>query len=102
MCTIRPRRAAALLAVLALLLVALPAAAAPERTAANEPGLGVPLLDSLAAWFAALWPGSGQASEPESIWEALGSVGDPNGAPESASNVPTVTPQLRSETDPDG
>ncbi len=99
--TIRPRRAAALLAVLALLLVALPAAAAPERTAANEPGVGVPLLHSLAAWLTALWPGSGQAPELESAWEALGAGLDPGGAPQPSSGLLTVAPQLGSDADLD-
>jgi len=127
--TIRPRRAAALLAVLALLLAALPAAAAPNRTATNEPGVGVPLLDALTAWLAALWPGTGSPSTPESVWEALGgvldpdgapqlasapapepqsisealgSVLDPGGAPQSASDLPTATAQLGPDADPDG
>jgi len=100
--TTRPRRAAALLAVLALLLAALPAAAAPDRAAANETGQGVPMLHSLAAWLAALWPGTAPAPEPESVWEALGSALDPGGAPQPESGLPTATPQLGSVADPDG
>jgi len=100
--TIRPRRAAALLAVVALLLAALPAAAAPGRAAPNQTGVGVPLLHALAAWFADLWPGTGSAPEPESVWEALGSVLDPDGAPQPESDLPTATPQLGSVGDPDG
>jgi hypothetical protein len=100
--TIRPRRAAALLAVLALLLAAGPAAAAPDRTAANEPGVGSPLFDTLATWLAALWPGTGPPPAPQSVREALGSDLDPNGAPQPVNGDPTATPQLGPILDPDG
>ena len=115
--TIRPRRVAALLAVLALLLTALPAAAAPERPVASEPGVRVPLVHALAAWFAALWPGSDPPAAPQSVWEELGPDADPGGAPQSVweelgsgldpggapqpeSDVPAATPQLGPVADP--
>jgi hypothetical protein len=102
--TIRPRRVAALLAVLALLLAGLPAGAAPptDRTAASEPGVGVPLLHDLAVWLAALWPGFGSPAAPQSVWKALGAGLDPGGAPQSESDVPTALPQLGPVADPDG
>jgi len=100
--TIRPRRVAALLAVLALLLTALPAVAAPDRPMASEDGVRVPLLHTVAAWLAALWPDSGPPAAPQAVWEALGSAADPGGAPEPANSVPTATPQLGSGLDPDG
>ena len=117
--TIRPRRVAALLAVLALLLTALPAAAAPERPVASEPGVRVPLVHALAAWFAALWPGSDRPAAPQSVWEELGPDADPGGAPQSvweeigsgldpdgapvpASSEPVVTPRPGSDLRPSG
>jgi len=103
--TIRPRRVAALLAVLALLLTALPAAAAPQTTdrpVASEPGVRVPLVHALAAWFASLWPGSDPPAAPESVWEELGPDLDPYGAPQPESDVPTATPQLGPDADPYG
>jgi len=107
----RPRRVAALLAVLALLLAAVPAgAAAPPTTyrpVANETGVRAPLVHALAAWLTSLWPGFGPQSareelgivadpdrSPQAIWEGLGSALDPDGSPESTSSVPTATPQL--------
>jgi hypothetical protein len=100
--TIRPRRAAALLAVLALLLAAWPAAAAPGRTTADDPGVVSPLFDALTAWLATLWPGTGAPPEPQSAWGPLGSDLDPGGAPQPTSGGPTATPQLGPDADPDG
>jgi len=99
---IRPRRVAALLAVLALLLAALPAAAAPHRPVASESGVRVPLVHALATWLAALWPDSGPPAAPQAVWEALGSAADPGGAPEPANSVQTATPQLGPVADPGG
>jgi hypothetical protein len=102
--TIRPLRAAALLAVLALLLAAWPAAAAPGRTTADDPGVVSPLFDALTAWLATLWPGTGPppAPEPQADWGPLGPVADPGGAPQPESGGPTGRPQLGPDADPDG
>jgi len=103
--TIRPRRVAALLAVLALLLTALPAAAAPQTTdrpVASETGVRVPLVHALAAWFASLWPGSDPPAAPQSVWEEIGAGLDPGGAPQPASSIPTPTPQIGPDADPNG
>ncbi len=122
--TIRPRRVAVLLAVLALLFAAWPAAAAPHqqpaaRAAANDAGVVGPLFHGLATWLNALWPGIGGPAAPEATWGATGGELDPNGAPQSAweelgsgldpygspqpqSDVPASTPQLGSGADPYG
>lgn len=103
--TIRPRRVAALVAVLAVLLTALPASAAPPKTdrpVATETGVRVPLVHALAAWFASLWPGSDPPAAPQSVWEELGADADPDGTPQPASSVPTPTPQLGPGADPYG
>jgi len=81
--TSKPRRVTALLAVLALLLAALPATAAPpttDRSVASAPGLVAPLVHRLTTWLAALWPGFG----PQAAREELGSGADPNGTPQSS------------------
>jgi len=106
--TIRPRRVAALLAVLALLFAAIPtaaAAAAPRQTeqpVANEPGVRVPLVHALAAWFAGLWPGSDPPTAPQSVWEEIGPDLDPGGTPQPESGIPTPTPQIGPDLDPNG
>ena len=69
--TIRPGRVAALLAVLALLLAAIPAAAAPpmtDRPVESATGARAPLVHALADWLTALWSGFG----PQAAWEKLG------------------------------
>jgi len=99
--TIRPGRVAALLAVLALLLAAIPAAAAPpmtDRPVESATGARAPLVHALADWLTALWSGFG----PQAVWEKLGSVADPDGAPESSASVPTATPQLGPDGNSDG
>jgi len=115
--TSKPQRVTALLAVLALLFAALPAAAAaPPRTdrpEASEPGVIAPLVHRLTTWLGALWPGFGSqpawdelgsvadpGGAPQSLWQELGSVLDPGGQPESAGSVPTATPQLGPDGDP--
>jgi hypothetical protein len=92
--TIGARKVAVILVVLALLSAALPAAAAPRRTA-DPPGVARPLLEALGAWLAELWPGLGQlVLRP--AWEALGPIADPDGAAQPASDGAAAPPSARS------
>ncbi len=106
----RPRRAAALvLSAALLLLVAAPAAAAPVHRAVAREHNPVSWFDALSAWVIGLWPGWGATGGPTAAPQALGSVGDPNGAaaPSQGSGTslgdgPTVQPQLGGYIDPYG
>ncbi len=81
--TIGVRNVAVILVVLALVSAAWPAAAAPRRTT-DQPRVATPVIEAVSVWLAGLWQGFGEPSPPSSAWEALGPVGDPNGAPQPA------------------
>ena len=109
--TTRSRSAAALLLAATLLLSMSPAFAASPDPAAAEAGGAPSLFDALAAWLAALWPGSGAVWTPTAGWQGLGGDLDSNG--ETTPQVqhgrdldpmgePTPQPQHGSELDPTG
>lgn len=97
MTTSTPRRAGALLLAVALLLAAVPAAAAPDRAAVEGPSL----LESVTAWLSGLVPGA----MPVPVRAALGPEAEPSGGPESTESTgddPTAEPQRGPEADPSG
>lgn len=111
MTTTRPRRAAALLLAATLVLAAVPATAAPPAEGAGEAWSATRLVDTLAGWLAALWPGAAPDGAPAAAWAQLGPTLDPNGEPTGETQVgsegdsddePTAEPQLGPGLDPAG
>jgi len=93
-----PKAGALLLAGVLVLLAAAPAAAAPGRATAEEPSF----FEVFTAWLAAWLPGGAPGSGATPVWDFLGIGADPDGAPASAGDDPTATPQLGIGADPNG
>jgi hypothetical protein len=82
-------------------LAATPAAAAPPAWSA--PGL----VDALAAWLAALWPGGAPGETPAPVWATVGGGGEPAAGTQLGGDLdpdgePTAEPQLGGDLDPNG
>jgi hypothetical protein len=106
---IRLQAGAALLLAAALLLTAAPATAGPPARPAETAAVAPSFFDALAAWLAALWPGSGLGSPVAPAWQALGSEGEASGepAPQHGADLdpagePTPQPQHGIDLDPNG
>lgn len=94
-----PRRAGALLLVVALMVAAIPAAAAPEQAGVE----GSNFLELLAVWIVVWVPGVAPAPSPVPVEDGPGNESD--GGPEctqSSGDDPTVVPQRGAGADPDG